>query len=69
MCYNVSMKTRKIRPLTSYDIVSTVNLKARELVLDASLESSPVARAQAIHCELIKELKRNAPWLLPMVMK
>lgn len=58
-----------MKALRKHDIQSPVALKARELELDALLLSSPQAQAQRIHCELIKELERNAPWLLPLVLK
>lgn len=58
-----------MKALTSHDIQSQVALKARELELEARLLARPEVQAQRIHCELIKELERNAPWLLPMIMR
>ena len=58
-----------MRPLRQHDIKSPVTLLARELELDARLLNSPVAQAQRVHCELIKQLERNAPWMIPLVAK
>jgi hypothetical protein len=58
-----------MEPLRKAELLSPVALKARELELEEQLLSRPQAQAQRIHCELIKELQRNAPWLLPMVLK
>ena len=44
------------------------SLEFREAVLRDELESSPVAIAQRVEIELIKNAKRNAPWLIPLIL-
>jgi hypothetical protein len=44
-------------------------LASREAELDRKLLNSPVAIAQRVQIELIKELRKNAPWLIPMAIK
>jgi len=55
--------------LTQYDLNSQAALKAREMRLERELLNTPVAIAQRIHCALIKDLRMNAPWLIPFVIK
>ena len=44
-------------------------LQSREVELDRKLLNSPIAISQRVHVELIKELRKNAPWLMPMAIK
>jgi len=44
-------------------------LRSREAELDRKLLNSPVAISQRVHVELIKELRNNAPWLIPIAIK
>ena len=41
-----------------------LTFRIREEELDRQLLSSPVTLAQRVEVELIRNLKRNAPWLL-----
>lgn len=55
--------------LTEYDLRSQAALKARELRLERELLNTPAALAQRVHCALIKDLRMNAPWLIPLIIK
>ncbi len=44
-------------------------LRAREEELDRQLLERPQVVAQRVEVEIIKNAKRNAPWLLPMIVK
>ena len=48
--------------------VSEAKLRLTEKELDRKLLNSPAAIAQRVEVELIKNLKRNAPWLIPMTI-
>ena len=63
------MTARKLQKMTNSVAMSTGLLRAREEELDRALLNSPAVIAQRVEVELIKKLKRDAPWLLPMVIK
>lgn len=44
------------------------DLRARELELDRQVLTDPRVHAQRIHVELIKQLREQAPWLLPTII-
>ena len=56
-----------MKALRLKDLLSPVTLKVRELELDTKLVDTPKAQAQRVHCELLKELKKTAPWMIPLV--
>ena len=61
------MEAIQISPLTVSDILSPGVMAAREAELDRRLLNSPQALAQRVEVELIKNLKVNAPWLIPHI--
>lgn len=60
---------RPLSPVTDYVAISPGLLKAREIELDNRILRRPEVVAQAVQVELIKLLRRDCPWLLPISLK
>ena len=66
LCENSQVvKASSLPPLTAAICLESGSLEFREAVMRDQLESSPAAIAQLVEIELIKNAKRNAPWLIP----
>ena len=63
-----TIKETRLPPLSVGVCLESGSLEFREAILKEGLESSPIAIAQCVEIELVKNAKRNAPWLIPLIL-
>lgn len=71
-CYNPAMSIQResvaVPPLSDLVVTTPGSLRFREHLLDGELINSPQAMAQRVECELIKNLRETAPWMMPLIL-
>ena len=59
---------RGLPPISDFVCLESGSLEFREAYLNDQLVKSPQALAQRVEIELIKNLRKTAPWLIPIAI-